>query len=196
MNARMRVLLEKLEELEDELLEELREQGEDLQYHLEGTRVKFDRAVAEGHLKFKTNVIPWFRAASWRNTLSAPFIYSLIVPLALLDLSITIYQLICFRLYQIPAVRRSKYIVLDRKYLSYLNGIEKFNCVYCSYGNGVISYTREIIARTEQYWCPIKHARQPPGVHRHYAKFLDYGDARDYQERALKFREELKTGDK
>lgn len=49
--------------------------------------------------------------------------------------------------------------------LSYLNAIEKLNCVYCGYGNGVIAYGREIIARTEQFWCPIKHASKAAGEH-------------------------------
>lgn len=54
---------------------------------------------------------------------------------------------------------------MDLQKLVYLNGIEKFNCLSCGYGYGVISYTREIIARTEQYWCPIKHARRVVGSH-------------------------------
>ena len=177
MHNKARKILEKLEKLEDELLEELHDQAQDLQYRVDGTKVKFDQAVSDAHHKLKTNVIPWFKSASFVNTLSAPFIYSMIVPLASLDLSMSLYQAICFRLYGIPSVRRSKYIVMDRKYLSFLNGIEKFNCVYCAYGNGVISYSKEIISRTEQYWCPIKHARQVPGNHRRYAKFIDYGDA-------------------
>jgi hypothetical protein len=38
----------------------------------------------------------------------------------------------------------------------------------------------ENVARTEQYFCPIKHARKVLGTHRRYANFLDYGDADDY----------------
>jgi hypothetical protein len=192
MNSKVKELLEKLEKLEDELLEELHEQKIEFQYKFEGSKVKFENAVTEAHLELKTGFIQWFKSASWRNTLSAPVIYSMIVPLAIADLTFTIYQAICFRLYGIPRVRRAKYIVVDRHYLSFLNGIEKFNCVYCAYGNGVISYTREIISRTEQYWCPIKHARRITAGHRRYAKFIEYGDAKDYKERVLKFREDLK----
>jgi hypothetical protein len=46
----------------------------------------------------------------------------------------------------------------------------------------------EIVARTEQYFCPIKHARKILGTHAHYAKFLDYGDATDYEMRLEEFR--------
>ena len=42
--------------------------------------------------------------------------------------------------------RRRDYIVVDRHKLSYLNGIEKLNCVYCGDANGVFAYTREITA--------------------------------------------------
>lgn len=29
------------------------------------------------------------------------------------------------------------YVVFDRRHLAYLNAIEKLNCAYCEYGNGV-----------------------------------------------------------
>ena len=45
----------------------------------------------------------------------------------------------------------------------------------------LLAYVREVAARTEQYWCPIKHARPAPAPHRHYQQFLDYGDARGYR---------------
>jgi hypothetical protein len=38
-------------------------------------------------------------------------------------------------------------------------------------------------ARTEQHWCPIKHARRLRAIHSRYGHFLDYGDARQYRER-------------
>jgi hypothetical protein len=39
----------------------------------------------------------------------------------------------------------------------------------------------EIGARTEQYWCPIKHALRMKGVHSRYSHFIDYGDAESYR---------------
>ena len=84
--------------------------------------------------------------------------------------------------------KRDDYIAIDRHRLGYLNAIEKLNCVYCGYSNGVIAYVREIAARTEQYWCPIKHARRVIGSHPRYAMFDDYGDAEGYQKRADELR--------
>ncbi len=112
--------------------------------------------------------------------LTAPFIYSLILPLGLLDAFVTVYQAVCFRVYGIPRVRRGDYLVFDRGHLGYLNAIEKLNCAYCSYANGLIAYVREVASRTEQYWCPIKHARRVISAHDHYFAFMDYGDAEAY----------------
>ncbi|HSG89722.1 MAG TPA: hypothetical protein VLA56_10960 [Pseudomonadales bacterium] len=192
MATKITELVDRIDRLERELLEEIRRQEESFHYRIEGTRVRFESAVAQAHRELRTALLPWLRSSQWRNALSAPIIYAMIVPLALLDLTITVYQHLCFRLYRIPRVVRARYVVLDRHQLAYLNGIEKLNCVYCGYGNGVVAYAREIIARTEQYWCPIKHARKVLGTHRRYARFANYGDAERYHEQALKLREDLR----
>jgi len=103
--------------------------------------------------------------------------------LVLLDVSLFIYQQVCFRAYRIPRVRRGDYVVIDRHMLAYLNLFEKFNCIYCGYGNGVLSFAREISARTEQYWCPIKHARRVAKPHDRYAEFMAYGEAEGFHTR-------------
>lgn len=123
----------------------------------------------------------WFDKERFLSLLTAPLIYSLLLPFVLLDLWVTLYQSICFRIYGIAPVRRRQYFTIDRHKLAYLNGIEKVNCTLCSYANGVIAYVREVAARTEQYWCPIKHARAIPNPHPRYHVFLDYGDAEGYR---------------
>lgn len=185
-------LADKIARLENQLLDELERQQEKFRYHLDGTRVRFEIEVEEAHRKLKQAVIPWLLSSRLRHIISAPFIYGMIVPIAFFDLTITLYQHICFRLYGIRRVKRGSYIVLDRHQLAYLNGIEKFNCIFCGYGNGVAAYAREVIARTEQYWCPIKHARKVLGSHRRYHKFSDYGDGEHYKEQLIKLRDELK----
>ena len=97
----------------------------------------------------------------------------------------------CFPIYGIARVRRSVYIVIDRQHLAYLNAIEKFNCMYCGYANGVLAYVREIAGRTEQYWCPIRHAVRVRAPHAHYRAFVDYGDAKGYRQRLRVLRDEL-----
>jgi hypothetical protein len=97
--------------------------------------------------------------------------------LALLDLFLRIYQAVCFAAYGISKVHRSRYLIFDRRYLPYLNALEKLNCAYCSYANGILAFGREIASRSEQYWCPIKHARRVQDSHSRYRDFVDFGGA-------------------
>jgi hypothetical protein len=120
--------------------------------------------------------------------LTAPLIYSLTLPFLLLDLWTSLYQAICFRIYGIPLVHRRDFIAIDRGRLPYLNAVERANCDYCGYVNGVLAYVREIASRTEQYWCPIKHARLVRGTHDRYNRFAPYGDARGYDATAERLR--------
>ena len=71
----------------------------------------------------------------WRHLISALFIYSMAIPLIFFDANIEIYHNICFRLYRIPLVKRSKYIKIDRYKLKYLSFNDKLNCAYCDYTN-------------------------------------------------------------
>ena len=110
---------------------------------------------------------------------------------ALLDTWVTIYQWVCFPIYGIARVPRRHYFVIDRHKLAYLNAIEKVNCTFCSYANGLLAYVREVAARTEQYWCPIKHARPLAVPHTRYHLFFDYGDAEGYRRGLVTLRRTL-----
>jgi len=88
-------------------------------------------------------------------------------------------------------VKRADYIVIDHQHLAYLNIIEKVHCLYCSYAVGMLGYAREITARTEQYFCPIKHAQKILSMHSRYKRFLDYGDADDLHGKIEALRAEL-----
>lgn len=123
---------------------------------------------------------------------TAPVIYSLIVPFVILDLWVSLYQALCFRAWGVARVRRRDFFAIDRHKLGYLNGLEKANCVYCSYVSGLIAYVREVAARTEQYWCPIRHGRQVRGRHHRYAGFAPYGDGAAYREALLSLRAKLR----
>ena len=133
------------------------------------------------HHLFKKSLWPFLRGVHPLVILTSPVIYLGIVPFLLLDLFVAVYQAVCFPIYGIPRVRREDYLVFDRGRLRYLNLIEKLGCVYCSYANGILSYVVEIAARTEQHFCPIKHARKLLRPHPHYADFVPYGDPRAYR---------------
>ncbi|MBZ5557980.1 MAG: hypothetical protein LAO77_11965 [Acidobacteriia bacterium] len=125
-------------------------------------------------------LVAFLRQARPIHFLLIPVIYSLLVPLVLLDAWMTLYQWCCFPAYGIPRLRRGAYFVMDRHKLAYLNAIEKVHCTYCSYATGLVTYARDIAAQTEQYWCPIKHGRAIPPPHALYHAFVDYGDAIGY----------------
>jgi hypothetical protein len=181
MNEKIRHILGQITALEDDLRESLHEQEDALSYQIKGKRVEFERSVKDAHRQLKMGVFRWFLAVRPQNYITAPVIYGMIVPLALLDICVTIYQATCFPIYGIAKARRSDYMVFDHRHLAYLNFFDKAHCLYCSYGNGLIAYALEIIARTEQYFCPIKHAHKILGTNARYAKFLDYGEADDFQ---------------
>jgi hypothetical protein len=191
MNEKINRILGQMAELEDELRSAVHEQESRMFFEIKGKRVEFERTVREAHRKLKMNFFRWLVTNRPQNLITGPIIYSMAIPLLMLDLCVSFYQWSCFPIYGITKVRRADYIVYDRHQLHYLNFIEKFHCVYCEYGNGLIAYLREIVARTEQYFCPIKHARKILGTHGRYNRFLDYGDAEDYEERLEEFRKAL-----
>lgn len=137
--------------------------------------------IALQQFRFKRTLLDSFRGITFLGLLSVPVIWGMLVPMALLDLFLFIYQAVCFSAYKIPKVKRGEYLLLDRGDLPYLNFIEKLNCGYCGYANGLAGYFREITARTEQYWCPIKHARRITAHHNYYENFFEYGDAESYR---------------
>jgi hypothetical protein len=185
MNDRIRSLLGALEE---ELRVALHEQETGLLFQIKGKRVEFEHSIQEAHRQLKTGFFRWLVANRPQNLITGPIIYSMIIPLVILDLFVSIYQATCFPIYRVAKVRRADYIVLDRQHLEYLNFIEKFHCTYCAYASGLSGYVAEIVARTEQYFCPIKHARKILGTHSRYARFLDYGEAVDYEAKLEAFR--------
>lgn len=191
MSDRIKQLVEQIKQLEEDLTEELHQQEDALLFELKGKKVKFERSVKQAHRKLKEGIIPWLFGVRPRNLITAPLIYSMIIPLLLSDLCITIYQAICFPIYKIKKVRRSDYLIFDRHHLAYLNIIEKFHCLYCAYANGIIAYIREIIGQTEQYFCPIKHARKVLEHHPYYRNFIPYGEAERYHEKLEEYRDAL-----
>ena len=188
MRSAIAELVYKIRELEAELEADLAEKSREWHYRFEAKRIRFEREVQAHHRQLKESIPRFIRTGRLRNLLTAPIIYSMILPLAVLDLWFTVYQTLCFPVYESPRVRRSQYLIIDRHHLSYLNGVEKLNCVYCGYANGLLAYVREIAARTEHYWCPIKHATRVIAPHHPYRLFVDYGDARGYKQELPRLR--------
>lgn len=188
MNDRISQILAQMAALENDLRTAVQEKENTMFFQIKGKRVEFESSVKAAHRKLKINFFRWLVTNRPQNLITGPIIYGMVFPLMMLDFFVSFYQWACFPIYGITKVRRGDYIVFDRRHLGYLNFIEKFHCTYCEYGNGLMGYMGEILARTEEYFCPIKHAHKILGTHAHYNRFLDYGDAADYEAKLEEFR--------
>ena len=191
MNPKITELVERIRQIEHEIEQETQRRRAALQADFEQRRVRFEEEVLAQQRRFKTGLLRYVASAHWLTVVTAPVIYSVLLPMCVFDLFVTVYQWVCFPVYGIARVKRSDYFVYDRSHLAYLNLIEKINCAYCSYGNGLVAYAREVVGRTEQYWCPIKHARKTLQAHPYYTGFLDFGDAQGYKNELEKLRQQL-----
>ena len=188
MNERITQILAQMAALEDDLRHAVQDQESKMFFQIKGKRIEFERSIKAAHRKLKKNFFTWLVTNRPQNLITGPIIYAMVLPLLMLDFFVSFYQFICFPIYRIHKIRRADYIVFDRQHLAYLNFIEKFHCTYCAYASGLMGYMGEIIARTEEYFCPIKHAHKILGTHGHYNRFLDYGDAADYEARLEEYR--------
>ena len=195
MNPQIVLLIGRIKVLESELDAEMAKQRARLNVGLERGRIVFEQEILRRHRELQISLASYVARARPLVIITAPAIYAVIIPLMLLDLFVSLYQAICFPVYGIAKVRRGDYLIFDRHHLAYLNLLEKLNCAYCSYANGLIAYVREIASRTEQYWCPIKHARRAVGAHARYAGFEDYGDAEGFRRDLVRHRDSLGKDD-
>lgn len=195
MNDRIDELLQRMQSLREELRQALQEREAALRANIGQRSAEFELQLLALQARIKTHWLRYVIESELRHLISAPIIYSMIIPFVLLDICLFLYQTLCFPLYRLPKVKRRDYISIDRARLPYLNVIEKVNCLYCGYGNGLIAYAGEIAARTEQYWCPIKHAEKMLDTHHRFEKFAEFGNAQEFDDKAKILRESLRKED-
>lgn len=180
-------LIAKIKALESELEAELHQEYE--RFTCEITKKREE--LLASYRKDRQGLLRYLATTPMLHLLSAPIIWAVLIPAFILDGFVSFYQWVCFPIYKIAKVKRSDYIIFDRHRLAYLNIVEKFNCLYCSYFNGLMGYISEIAARTEQYWCPIRHASRVKSIHSRYQRFFEYGDSSNYRQSANDLRSEL-----
>ena len=180
-------LITKIKALESELESELHQEYE--KFTCEITKKREEILASYRH--DREGLLRYLATTPILHLLSAPVIYAVLIPAFVLDIFVSLYQWICFPIYKIAKVKRSDYIIVDRHRFGYLNIIEKLNCLYCSYFNGLMGYISEIAARTEQYWCPIRHASRMKSIHSRYQKFFEYGESTRFRQESEKLRNEL-----
>jgi len=177
IKSRINKILEEINIKRQELFVEYEKLKKNYGFIIEWRKIIFNSETRQKNKTYKKPIIESLFSVRAREVISIPFIYSMIVPSVLLHLFLFIYQQTALRLYQIPLVSLKDYVTFDRKELDYLNSIQKINCLYCSYVNGLFSYAVEIAGRTERYRCPIKNAKKMNGWHDRQEWFADYGDA-------------------
>lgn len=192
MNNNIKEILEDIEAMKLKLADEIDKQESHISYEIKDGYVKFEKEILTKQKEHMKNLLVWFREVPILHFLGAPVIYGMIFPVVLFDIALFIYQQTVFRIFKFKLIKRSDYILFDHHYLGYLNPIEKLNCLYCSYVNGLMLYASAIAGRTELYFCPIKHAKKIANEHIFYENFLSYGDEKEYQEKLKELRENSK----
>lgn len=183
MDSKIEHIQAKIDELELALYEEYERLAFKYGFSIEQKRVEFRQKFRERNRTFRIPAWKYAFPVNIRHFLSIPFIYAMIVPTVILDIFLNLYNWTAMPLYRIPLVRRSDYIVFDRQFLDYLNWIQKLNCIYCSYVNGVFAFAVELGGRTERYWCPIKAAHKRPPRNNWYCDYADYGSPEQWLEK-------------
>jgi len=182
MNPRLNALRKQIRLLEDELVLETGK-GETRLFQIEGRKIGFTDATKARHKELRIASHQYLLSSTAPVLLTIPFVWICLIPVVFADLVFSFYQAVCFPIYGIPKVIRGDYFAYDRHRLGYLNFIEKLNCEYCAYGNGALAYFMEIASRTEQHWCPIKHAGCDKCSGSRTRKFLEFGDAESYRKK-------------
>lgn len=191
MPDKLHSLLKEIQGLEQSVEAEIHRLQKGAAFHVHDGKVSFNKEMLRIHRTFKKGIGKYLSESNFLFILSSPVIYAMLVPAVILDIFCLFYQAICFPIYGIPKVSRKQYIRLDRHKLAYLNGIEKLNCDFCAYFNGSLAFAREVASRTEQYWCPIRHALAVKGFHPRYNRFVEFGDAAAYKSKLELLRREV-----
>lgn len=189
MNDRIKEIMDEIEAMKVKLGDEIAKQEKNLSYEIHNGYVRFEKDVFEKQKENMKNLLAWFREIPLLHLLSSPIIYAMVIPAILFDIILFVYQQIVFRIYKFKFIKRSDYIIYDHQYLGYLNTIEKLNCLYCSYFNGLMQYASAIASRTEYYFCPIKHAKKVAYQHDYYDLYFAYGEGDEYQTKLKELRE-------
>ena len=189
MNDKIQTIIDEIEAMKQKLAEEIEQHEKHIGYEIKNGYVRFEHEVLAKQKENMKNLFAWFRDIPLLHLLSAPLIYAMVIPAVILDVILFVYTQVIFRIYKFTPIRRSDYIVFDRQYLGYLNAIEKLNCLYCSYFNGLMQYASVIAGRTELFFCPIKHAKKIAYEPPFYYRYLSYGDGEEYQKKLKALRE-------
>ena len=113
MSTYVERFVEHIQEAEHELALEAAAQQRRWHYRMHRGRVWFDHEAREAQRRLKQGILQFLWQGSFFNLVTAPAIYSLLVPRLVLDAWVTPYQWTCFPIYGVARVRRRRYGVFD-----------------------------------------------------------------------------------
>ena len=130
------------------------------------------------------------------NLVTGPLIYGMVVPLVFLDLSVWVYQYVCFPIYKLPRIARVQFNAFDRQELRYLDWVSKAHCSYCAYATGAAAFASAVIAATEAYFCPIKHQHKNQAARATAVPYLEFEEPEGFDfDTQLESLRKLQTGE-
>ena len=191
MNSKIKEMIEEIETMKKRLGDEIAKEEAHISFEIRNGSVHFEKEMIENQKENMMHLWAWFREIPFVQLLSAPVVYMMVLPALLLDVMLFVYTNVVSRVFKIRFGKRSDYLVFDRQYLGYLNVVEKLNCLYCAYFNGLMQYASAVAGRTEFYFCPIKHAKKIAYKHEFYDAFLPYGEGKEYQKNLKDLRNEV-----
>ncbi len=108
MPTAMETLVEGLREARDRIEAEIADRRAAFRYRVERRRVIFEDEMRARHRAMRESLRSFLGRTRPLTVLTAPLIYAMIVPFALMDACVTLYQAICFRAYGIDRARRGR----------------------------------------------------------------------------------------
>ena len=96
MTSEVSKLIDQIRDLEKKIEAELVAQRAAVNYQLNEKKAIFEKEICDQHKKLKIGTLKFLRTSPLLTLLTAPFTYAMVVPLAPLDISLIVYQWICF----------------------------------------------------------------------------------------------------
>jgi hypothetical protein len=112
MTSQLAVLMEKMRSVEAEIEAELAKRQEALRFRFESDRIVFEEEAQRIHRAIKTRISRYLLDANPLIVLTAPVIYSVLIPILLLDIFVIAYEAICFN--RLMTGRRRAHLLQER----------------------------------------------------------------------------------
>jgi hypothetical protein len=106
MSEKIDALLERMRGLEKEIVRELQRKEMEFFYEVRLGKVRFTQEARARHKQMVKRFTTYIRDSRAMIVFTSPVIWACLVPILILDLTMKLYQAICFPIYGIPKVKR------------------------------------------------------------------------------------------